>query len=79
MEPLIRGRADRFPPPWSESIRPTMAAGRLICIILHAESTDSADRSHALFVGSESAIHRTTHAASVLRAPWVVLRFGWRA
>jgi hypothetical protein len=51
----------------------------MVSIVLNTETADTAHIGHALLEGREAAIHGTAHAAAVLRAPGIVLRFGWSA
>src|SRR5215472_14604810 len=56
------------------------AGGRLILGVLRAGAADAANGRQALLEGGEATISATTHAAAtVLRAPWIVLRSRRRA
>jgi len=48
---------------------------RLIQVISDAEPANSADRVQALLKGYKAAVCGRTGGRSILRAPWIVLRF----
>lgn len=51
----------------------------LVGIVLNAETADTAHIGHALLVSREAAIHSASSTAAILRAPGIILRFGWAA